>query len=200
MADIPPIQPTSTTEATPPTNLRIIGGRQGPRKGKISKLGGKLSRRTLENLSPKMLEIRNKFISEFLRDWNGPMAYIRAGGPATTATKMASEFLREPYVSSRIWEVIDSMEEAELITRKRVIAMLVREANYMAIGASHGARVAALGKLSTILGMDQVNINVHGEVDHNIRGGVMLVPMTSPKDWERLAGESQKQLKEEVRK
>lgn len=188
--------PNKAPENAPPAPvLRVIPGRKS---NEDNKQGKKLKRRTLENLSPKMKEKRDRFITEYVKDFNGPMAYVRAGGPYTSATKMSGEYLREPYVASRIWEVIDAMEEADLITRKHVIAMFIREANYQGMGASHGARVAAIGHLAKVLGMEQTNVNLKGDI--KFRGGVMLVPAPDPMSWEQAAAEAQRQLKEDVRK
>jgi phage terminase small subunit len=181
----------------PAKELKMVAGRRSlsPRESQ------RLSRRTEENLTPRMKAMRDRFIAEFLVDWSGPNAYIRAGGPASTAAKMASEYLREPYVTKKIYEVLESMEEAEIISRKKVLAGLIREAHYQGIGASHGARVSAWSKLANILGMEQVNVRVEGNVDHNVRGGVMVVPVVPGTDaWEQLASNTQKQLKEDVRK
>lgn len=186
---------SETVEAPPPAPIRLIPGRKANGK---NKQGRKLATRTEENLTPKMKSIRDKFITEYVKDFNGPLAYVRAGGPYTTAAKMAGEFLREPYVAQRVWSVIDSMEEAEIINRKHVLAGLLREAQYQGMGASHGARVSAWSHLSKILGMEQTNINLNADV--KFRGGVMLVPAPDPMTWEQSAAEAQKQLKEDVRK
>lgn len=188
----------NNTPQDPPELTVLPGGRPSRKLAKTKK---KLALRTEQNLTPKMKEIRDRFIAEFLRDFNGPNAYIRAGGPATTAVKMANTFLHEPYVAKRIWEVVELLEEEQIISRKRILAGLVREANYMGIGASHGARVAAYGKLANILGMEQTNVNVKGKIDHTHKGGVMVVPITPGSDaWEQLAEATQKQLKDDVRK
>lgn len=145
---------------------------------------------------PLMKTKRDRFIAEYLIDFNGPMAWIRSGGAYSTATKMASQYLREPYVAKKIWEVIDSLEEVELINRKRVLAGLVREANFMGIGASHSARVSAYSKLASILGMDAPQ-KIEAKV--KFAGGVMLVPFVAdPKEWEQKAIEAQKKLKDEI--
>src|SRR5512140_2238847 len=104
-----------------------------------SKTSKALARRTLENLTPKQKAFRDRFVEEFVRDWDPCMAWIRAGGPATTAQKNASCIRREPYVAQKIQEVVDHLEEQGLITKSRVLAGLLREANYHAVGASHGA-------------------------------------------------------------
>lgn len=179
----------------PPPPLAIVPP-QAPKKKLHSQSKERIARRTEENLTPKMKERRDRFIAEYLVDFNGPRAIIRAGGSYTTAEKISSQFLHEPYVLKKIRETIDLLEEKNIINRQRVLAMLVREANYTGQGASHGARVSAASKLASILGMD-APIKVEGKFAH----GVMLVPMTSSKeDWEKLAQQSQAQLKEDVRK
>jgi Terminase small subunit len=158
----------------------------------------RIKARTEENITPKMKEKRDRFIAEYLVDFNGVHAYIRSGGPATTAAKMSCQFLKEPYVLKKIRETIDALEEANIINRKRILAGLVREANYAGIGASHGARVSAYAKLATILGMD-APIKIDAKV--KVAGGVMLVPMPSnPDDWEKAAVQKQLELKNEVTK
>ncbi|HEY9246339.1 MAG TPA: terminase small subunit [Candidatus Methanoperedens sp.] len=145
---------------------------------------------------PLMKAKRDKFIAEFLIDFNGPLAWIRSGGSYSTAAKMGNQYLREPYVAKKIWEVIDSLEEAKIINRKRILAGLVREANFMGIGASHSARVSAYSKLASILGMDAPQ-KVEAKV--KFTGGVMLVPFSpDAKEWEKNAIEAQKKLKEEA--
>lgn len=171
----------------------------GHKANENNRHGRKLARRTLENLTPKMKMKRDRFISEYIRDFNGPEAYIRAGGPATSAVKMACEYLREPYVTKRVWEVIEAMDEAELISRKRVLALFIREANYYGIGASHGARVSAIGHIAKVLGMEQENLNIKGDI--RFKGGVMVVPVAPGTDaWEQMAATAQKQLTEGAKK
>lgn len=160
-----------------------------------SKTSRKLAARTEDRLTPAMKDRRDRFIAEYLVDFHGPNAILRSGGASSTAAKMAYEFLREPYVTRRIREVIDSMEEADLINRKRILAGLIREANYTGIGASHGARVSAYSKLASILGMDAPQ-----KVQHQVSGGVMVIPVTANlSDWETVAEQKQLALKEDVR-
>lgn len=162
-------------------------------KNPLSKTAKKLLRRTEENLTPVMKQRRDAFINEYLVDWNGPNAWIRSGGSPNSATKMAYELLREPYVMKKIREVVDAMEEANLINRNRILAGLVREANYMGMSASHSARVSAWNSLAKILGMEAPT-----EVKHS--GGVMLVPIAASVDqWENNAEAAQRQLKADVR-
>ncbi len=167
-----------------------------------SKASQVLAKRTKGSLSIKSLAFRNRFITEYIADFDPELAWIRAGGGGKkeNARNRGKQLLREAYVSRKVREMIDIMDEKELINRNRVIAGFVKEASYHGPGASHAARVAALKGLSGILGMEQVNVNVKGKVDHTVRGGVMVVPVVpGSDDWEKLAANSQKQLKEDVR-
>jgi hypothetical protein len=160
-----------------------------------SKTSRMLASRTEDKLTPKMKLRRDMFITEFVSDFNAINAVLRSGGATSTAAKTAYQFMREPYVQRRIKEVIDSMEEADIINRKRILAGLIREANYMGIGASHGARVSAYSKLASILGMDAPQKH-----QVQVSGGVMVVPMTTNlNDWETVAEQKQLALKEDVR-
>lgn len=185
-SDEVPVIPTNIT------NQRGWNTKPNPNSQTAKKLKRFTEEFMLEH--PDMKERRDRFIAEYLVDFNGALAYIRAGGPCTTASKMSSQYLREPYVARKIRECIDSLEEAKLINRKRVLAGLVREANYMGIGASHSARVSAYSKLASILGMD-APVKVDAKV--KFAGGVMLVPFTAdPIEWEKKAIEAQKKLKD----
>lgn len=172
--------------------------RAGPKADPESKTSKRLARRTEANLTPRMREFRDQFIAEYLIDFVGSRAYLRAGGENTAQpAQMAHQLLREPYVVQTLQRMMDGMEESKLVTRNRVLAGLMREANYTAISASHGARVSAYSKLATILGLDAKQT----ERGLSLRGGVMIVPATESTDsWEKRAAAAQAALKEDVRK
>lgn len=156
----------------------------------------KTIKKTEEAMTPLEKANRDRFINEYLVDWRGPQAWIRAGGSESNASIKARELLKEPYVARKIREQVDLIEQSQLINRNRVLAGLVREANYLGVGASHSARVAAYTVLAKILGME-----ASIKVDHEIRGGVMLIPAGVPvEDWEKNAIDVQSQLKLDVRK
>lgn len=168
----------------------------------FSKLIGK---RTEENLSPAMKKRRDHFISEYLVDFNAAQAFIRMKAEeepfkeidAAAAAAGGYSFTREPYVAKKIQEALEDMEEANIITRKRVLGGLIREANYHGVGAQHGARVSSWSKLAGILRMDVKIV----EQNVGLRGGVMIVPQTEDgESWEARAAGAQAALKEDVRK
>lgn len=160
----------------------------------------RLSRRTEENLRSDAKLFRDKFIAEYLIDFNAAAAYLRAGGTAKAKSAQhyntAYYLTQEPYVAKKIQEAVDAAEASGLVNRNRVIAGLVREANYHSLGASHGARVSSWGKLATILGMDTKRI----EMNLSARVGILVVPMTDAlESWEARSIAAQAALKLAVR-
>ncbi|HWV45502.1 MAG TPA: terminase small subunit [Nitrospira sp.] len=140
--------------------------------------------------------LRDKFIVEYLKDYDAFGASLRAGFMSTMAIEYAKRFLEEPYVQSEIARLERAAAEdpkAEEEQRKRfILASLTREANYRGPGSSHAARVAALAKLGNFLDMDGVQKTKN---EHLHRGGVMAVPgIASLEDWEKAAKDSQTQL------
>lgn len=108
-------------------------------------------------LTEREKEVRSHFVNEYLVDFNGYAAALRMGYHEAFAREYSARFLSEPFVQQQIrireLEVIDV--DNEELTKKRVIAMLMKEANSYNDGSSQSARVAALGKLATIFGMDK---------------------------------------------
>lgn len=138
----------------------------------------------------------DRFVVEYLRDYDAVGACLRLGYGAEHARTLAGQFIQYPYVASRIRDVEeadkDEDDESEII-RKRVKAGLLREANNFGEGSSQSARVAALMALGKIAGMES------SKVEHTHRGGVMLVPATvtdvdDVKQWEDNAMGNQDKL------
>lgn len=194
-----------------PPELRLIDGtvEELEEEGKIGKrmngeaLGltaqspDRIAQRTCSNLTPKMKARRDAFIDQYLIDFNGPAAYTRATGIVSTAAKMSNQYLREPYVQRRIAEVMSILDHEKVYSNGLVVARLIEESNYHGLGASHGARVSALLGVARIKGM--FTDNVHVKKDVTVRGGVMLVPVSSPQEWGSMAEQAQKQLKATVK-
>lgn len=98
--------------------------------------------------------IRERFVAEYLVDYNPLAAAIRVGYAETYARTFASQFMHEPYVLQLI-----SAKEQELgVTtehdkhKQKIITRLYAIANNN--NASASAQVAALSKLSSIFGLD----------------------------------------------
>lgn len=151
-----------------------------------------------QNLSAKERELRDKFVEEYLIDFDQTAAAIRIGFSASFAQTYAEKFMTEPYVRKKISDMQTAMAEDEKIEadldRRRIRAALMREAHYRGPGSSHAARVAALGKLATIRDMDAPT---KIKADLSLRGGVMMVPaIANLEEWEKAAQASQTDLQE----
>lgn len=155
----------------------------------------RLARRTKENMTPEMLERRDRFVDGLLMGMSKYQAAIYAGVPPRSARKEGCNLYCEPYVQERFKELREAIEEEKLLTRKELIL------NVKSIAFDDreqgGARVGASSLLAKIMGYEAPT-KIRAEVEH--KGGVMMVPMASSvEDWEALASRMQKQLKEDVR-
>lgn len=147
-------------------------------------------------LSPKEKQLRDRFVDEYILDFDHIAAAMRIGFGASFAQTYAERFMQEPYVQKAIADkqlalAEDERLEAEL-DRRRIRAALMREAHYRGPGSSHAARVSALAKLAAIRDMDAPT---KIKADVNLRGGVMMVPaIASIEEWETAAQASQGNL------
>ncbi|QYW02034.1 terminase small subunit [Stenotrophomonas phage Siara] len=138
--------------------------------------------------------IFDRFVEQYLRDYDGYAACIRMGYSAQSADANWQMFLQEPYVANLIKDREENDEideEDELEKRQRmIIRALKREAHSFGAGSSHGARVAALDRLAKLSDMDKTKI------EHTHLGGVMYVPPveTDPAKWESQSMPNQEDL------
>lgn len=152
-----------------------------------------------QELSTQEKELRNKFVDEYLIDFDQTAAAIRIGFSASFAHTYAERFMTEPYVRKRITDLQNALIEDEKLEveqdRRRIRAALMREAHYRGPGSSHSARVSALAKLASIRDMDAPT-KIKSEL--TMRGGVMMVPAIAAIDeWETAAQASQTNLQKD---
>lgn len=141
--------------------------------------------------------LRDKFVGEYLIDYNPLAAAIRIGYPKGYAKEYAARFMEEPYVLNKIREQESTSEDVTTdVMKKRIMAGLVREANYNGPGSSQAARVAALSKLAQMHGMDAPRrTEITGADGAPLGEGAFVVPgVISVEDWERAAEEQQAAL------
>lgn len=98
--------------------------------------------------------IRERFVVEYLVDYDALGAAMRVGYAETYARTFASQFMQEPYVRQLISK---GEQELGVVTEKdqhqrRIVAGLYRIANNRV--SSSSAQVAAFSKLSSIFGLD----------------------------------------------
>lgn len=151
-----------------------------------------------QNLVPEPSESLKKvyrsFVEQYLRDYDAVAACSRMGYAERFAEVNAATFMKAPYVAKLIKDMEEDTAEdddAEAEKQSRIIkAGLMREANYFGPGSSHSGRVAALAQLSKIHGMEQ------SKIDHQHKGGVMLVPSTATdvEAWQAAAIDNQNEL------
>lgn len=154
----------------------------------------------VSQLTPKERELRDRFVEEYVIDYDRIKAAIRCGYSESFADTYSNKFLTEAYVQQRIQKAeLDeaSSPEAEAdADRRRIRAALLREANYRGPGSSHAARVNALSQLSKIRDMEASK-----KVDIKTLGGVMVVPGTSDiAGWQQAGMAQQNALQESTLK
>lgn len=152
-----------------------------------------------QELSPKEKELRDKFVSEYMIDFDQTAAAIRIGFSASFAQTYAEKFMTEPYVRKQIALMQTALTEDDKLEadldRRRIRAGLMREAHYRGPGSSHAARVSALAKLASIRDMDAPT-KIKSEL--TMRGGVMMVPgIANLDEWEKAAQASQGDLQKD---
>lgn len=141
--------------------------------------------------------LREKFVREYIKDFNGTEAMRRLGYRHSAVNVHAAKFLRDPYTQWFLRQLLDKLDEKAIVNRNMVLSGLLKEANARGYDDSHSARVSAWRTLGRILGMEITKV----EGNLNVNGGVMAVPFTgSLEDWEKQTQAAQAKLKEDVRK
>ncbi|ANO57530.1 hypothetical protein [Vibrio phage vB_VhaS-tm] len=160
-------------------------------------------------------ELRDRFINEYLRDYNSYAACVRIGFMDEMALETAKQFMEEPYVRRGIADAeaqrakhLQSEQDDDLSTlpegfiphdmetdKQRIVSGLFREAFYKGPGASHASRVSALGKLADIY-----KLTKEEQTDDKVASNVMVVPAIGSVDaWEEQASKQQAELKQTVK-
>jgi hypothetical protein len=157
-------------------------------------------------------ELRDKFVIEYLRDYNSYAAAVRCGFCSEEAVDSAKLFMEEPYVRRSIADAETRREagsckdddlsylpdgfvphDAES-DKQRIKSGLFREAFYKGPGASHSSRVSAFCKLADIYGINKQEVKKESRSTN-----VMIVPaMGSVDAWENSAKQQQSELKRTV--
>jgi phage terminase small subunit len=77
-------------------------------------------------MRPKLTPKQKRFCQEYIIDFNGTQAAIRAGYSKKTASELAYEYLRKPHIQAAIQESCKKIEEKTGITIQEVVNDLVR--------------------------------------------------------------------------
>lgn len=198
----PSVPPFITkTENTGMNRLGMLAGPNADVAKIVSSGASQKAARQAEGRSPAEKQLMwSRFASEYLRDYNCELAYIRACAvigkkPGKNPYRKGYDMVRQPFVQALIKEVVDALNEEELVTRKDVVLGLWKEANNHDEDANGGSRVRALMGLARIKQMDTKTVKKEVAVQN-----VMRVPIPPDNDaWAAAASESQRALKEDVR-
>lgn len=143
--------------------------------------------------------LRDFFIKEYLVDYNAIAAAQRIGYNKGIAKEYAVRLMAEPYVAREISRLEGApAEEDELSIKKRIMAGLIRESNYYGPGSSQAARVAALGKLAQLHGMEpatKTKTELTGADGQPLTAGQFIIPgVMTPEQWAAAAAQQQADL------
>lgn len=145
-------------------------------------------------------ELRDRFVAEYLTDYDAYKAAIRIGYAPAYAKDFSKRFMEEPYVLGKIREAEGgSTDDLDVEVQKRmIVTALWKEAKNMGMGSSQAARVAALSKLSAFYGMDApktTKTEVTGADGLPLGSGVFVVPgMVTAEEWAKQAEAQQADL------
>lgn len=122
---------------------------------------------------PKLTLKQRRFIEEYLIDFNGCQAAIRAGYSESSAKEIAAENLTKPNIKSEIDRLTAQMTEKAIVTKEMVLQGLLDEARLYDDGASHSARVSAWAHLGKHLGIFMDKVELSGKVEVTSLGSLM---------------------------
>lgn len=127
-------------------------------------------------LTEREKEIRDQFTDYYLEDQNGYRACLRIGYSPGFAKQYAEQFLEEEYTLNLIALKkgrIGAGQSVE-VHKQNIIAMLYSEARDRSSGSSQSGRVAAIGRLCAIFGLDaptrsqqEVTVKEEVEIDYS---------------------------------
>lgn len=122
---------------------------------------------------PKLTLKQRRFIEEYLIDFNGCQAAIRAGYSESSAKEIAAENLTKPNIKSEIDRLTAQMTEKAIVTKEMVLQGLLDEARMYDEGASHSARVSAWAHLGKHLGIFMDKVELSGKVEITSLGSLI---------------------------
>lgn len=149
--------------------------------------------RTAENLDLQQILFRDKFVQEYLIDFRSDLALARCGVQNLTPASLKSKsykLIREPYVAQEISRRLQEIRPKDVVKRGQVMAKLWAEANDT--GNDGGTRVSACAHIAKMLGMGRDDAPTGKSL------GVMMIPVLSMDDWQRMATQTQQALKQQV--
>lgn len=111
----------------------------------------------------KLLPRQKLFCEEYVKDWNGKQAAIRAGYSVMAAAEQAHENLQKPHIASYIERLCDELLEQTGVKTHVIVDRLYKEA--MDMENTGAVRVSALNSLGKYLGMFTNKVEHSGQVE-----------------------------------
>ena len=108
-------------------------------------------------LTGQQKALRDAFVTEYLKDYDGIRACIRLGFQAGYAYEISNGFLDEPYVQEKLAKIEEErQDDAKSLEndRRTVLTVLKKEMLKQGPGSLQSARVQAAAHLGKLLGMD----------------------------------------------
>ncbi len=119
---------------------------------------------------------QQRFIDEYLIDFNATQAAIRAGYSQDTAKQQGSRLLSNVDVRAAIDTAIRERSSRALLSQDAVLCGLLEEARYTGEGSSHSARVSAWAHIGKHLGMFIDRVHATGQQAHGITHIQLVAP------------------------
>jgi len=119
---------------------------------------------------------QQRFIDEYLIDFNATQAAIRAGYSQDTAKQQGSRLLSNVDVRAAIDTAIRERSSRALLSQDAVLCGLLEEARYNGEGSSHSARVSAWAHIGKHLGMFVDRVHATGQQPHGITRIHLVAP------------------------
>ena len=119
---------------------------------------------------------QQRFIDEYLIDFNATQAAIRAGYSQDTAKQQGSRLLSNVDVRAAIDDAIRERSSRALVSQDAVLLGLLEEARHTGDGSSHSARVSAWAHIGKHLGMFVDRVHATGQQPHGITRIHLVAP------------------------
>jgi len=111
---------------------------------------------------------QDRFVEEYVTDFNASRAAVSAGYSEKTARSIASELLTKPDIRNAIKHHLDKLSTETFINREMILTGLLKEAMDRGERSTSAARVSAWDKLAKVSGL-YLDVQVTTTVDDIIR-------------------------------
>ena len=140
----------------------------------------------VEDKSENLTDRQMRFVSEYMKDFNGKQAAIRAGYASRSAEMQASRLLSIDKVKKVLSERQDALRKKDETVSERIRRRLWEESEDYSEFSSHSARIRALEVLCRIHGEFEADnkqqADALAEMLKGLNGKVLGVTQENPQD------------------